>query len=96
MVSPPPSPCKRSPAVVVKEMTNIRRDAILPKPVRRRSIEDHEVLARFSHSLTVRDDNKCSDNPTKGQDVAAFIAAALETIEFYEAEISSLIDTTAS
>ena len=81
--------------------TTIRQDAMLAKPVRRRSIEDHEVLARFSHSLHIPDDsNDDNDDATpttsKGQQVAAFIAAALETLEFYEAEISTMIETTAS
>ena len=66
------------------------RDVILTRPRRRRSIDDPTLLALFSHSLSSLDD---IDDTKDGQSTTAFIAAALETLQFYENEMSALLKT---
>ena len=65
-------------------------DVILTMPRRRRSIDDPVLLARFSHSLSSLDDK---DDTSDNQSTTAFIAAALETLQFYENEMSALLKT---
>ena len=68
-------------------------DTMLTMPRRRRSIEDPTLLAHFAQSLSCFDDEVDTQDP---QSATAFLAAALETLEFYESEMSSLLMKTAS
>lgn len=68
---------------------NTVHDAMLTMPRRRRSIDDPTLLARFAQSFSCFEDNQ--DDTQDPQSATAFLAAALETLEFYESEMSSLL-----
>lgn len=63
------------------------QDAMLIMPKRRRSIEHLSCLSCSLSSLDLNDTNDA-------QTTAAYLAAALQTLEFYETEMSALLKTT--
>ena len=78
---------------------NSMRDVMLSKPRRRLSFEDPELLVHLSQSFSSLEDkededkNGINDTGDKRQGTACFLAAALETMQFYESEISALLET---